>query len=108
RPLVLGVGTVTFLAGALRALRQHDLKLMLAFGTVNQLGVLMVVFGAGTASAAIAGWALLVAHALYKAALFMVVGILDHQTGTRDLRDLPALRDGWRGLEVVTILAAGS
>lgn len=108
RPLVLGVGTVTFLAGALRALRQHDLKLMLAFGTVSQLGLLMVLFGAGTASAAVAGWALLVAHALYKAALFMVVGILDHETGTRDLRELPAVGRGWRWVKVAAAVGAAS
>ena len=108
RPLVLTVGTVTFLAGALRALRQHDLKLMLAFGTVSQLGLMMLLFGAGTTSATTAGWALLVAHALYKAALFMVVGILEHQTGTRDLRELPALDRGWRWVKLIAAVSAAS
>jgi multicomponent Na+:H+ antiporter subunit A len=108
RPLVLGVGTVTFVLGALRALRQHDLKLMLAFGTVSQLGLMMVLFGAGTTSAAIAGWALLVAHALYKCALFMVVGILEHETGTRDLRELPALGRPWRWVKVAAAVSAAS
>ena len=108
RPLVLAVGCCTLVFGGLRALRQHDLKLLLAFGTVSQLGLLMVLFGAGTPAAATAGWVLLVAHAAFKAALFMVVGIIDHQTGTRDIRELPALRDGWRRVEVVTVLAAAS
>src|SRR3954449_9246184 len=98
RPLVCAVGGCSLVFGGLRALRQHDLKLLLAFGTVSQLGLLIVLFGVGTPAATTAGWVLLVAHAAFKAALFMVVGILDRQTGTRDIRDLPALRDGWRGL----------
>ena len=108
RPLVIAAGCSSLVFGGLRALRQHDLKLLLAFGTVSQLGLLMVLFGVGTPAATAAGWVLLVAHAAFKAALFMVVGIMDHQTGTRDIRDLPALRGGWRGLEVVTILSAVS
>ena len=74
RPLVLTAGCCTLVFGGLRALRQHDLKLLLAFGTVSQLGLLMVLFGAGTPATATAGWVLLVAHAAFKAALFMVVG----------------------------------
>ncbi|HEX2048639.1 MAG TPA: hydrogen gas-evolving membrane-bound hydrogenase subunit E [Acidimicrobiales bacterium] len=108
RPTVLAVGLVTLVAGGLRALRQHDLKLLLAFGTVSQLGLMMVLFGAGTPEATTAGWVLLVAHALFKAALFLVVGILDHQTGTRDIRELPALDRRWRGVEVVSAVSAAS
>src|SRR5687768_16541526 len=108
RPLVLTTGCCTIVFGGLRALREHDLKLLLAFGTVSQLGLLMVLFGAGTAATTTAGWALLVAHAAFKATLFMVVGILDHQTGTRDIRELPALGPHWRPVEVVTVLAAAS
>ena len=74
RPLVLAAGCCTLVFGGLRALRQHDLKLLLAFGTVSQLGLLMVLFGAGTPATVTAGWVLLVAHAAFKAALFMVVG----------------------------------
>ena len=94
------IGCSTLVFGGLRALRQHDLKLLLAFGTVSQLGLLMVLFGAGTPATTTAGWDLLVAHAAFKATLFMVVGIIDHQTGTRDIRTLPAaprrLAWGWR------------
>ncbi|HYD09012.1 MAG TPA: proton-conducting transporter membrane subunit, partial [Acidimicrobiales bacterium] len=108
RPMVLGVGCATMVFGGLRALRQHDLKLLLAFGTVSQLGLLVVLFGAGTPAATTAGWALLVAHAAFKATLFMVVGVIDHQTGTRDIRHLPPLAAGWRPIEVVTVLAAAS
>jgi multicomponent Na+:H+ antiporter subunit A len=108
RPVVVAVGCATFVFGGLRALRQHDLKLLLAFGTVSQLGLMVVLFGLGTRAAAIAAWELLVAHTAFKAALFMVVGIVDHQTGTRDIRVVPPLVEGWRGVRIVTLLAAAS
>jgi multicomponent Na+:H+ antiporter subunit A len=108
RPLVLTVGCATLVFGGLRALRQHDLKLLLAFGTVSQLGLLVILFGAGTRGTAIAGWMLLVAHALFKGALFMVVGMIDHHTGTRDIRDIPPLLGRWRPVGLVALLAAGS
>ena len=108
RPFVFTLGSATLLFGALRALRQHDLKLLLAFGTVSQLGLLMVLFGAGTPATATAGWVLLVAHAAFKAALFMVVGILDRSTGTRDLRHLPRLGGRWRAVELVSLVSVAS
>ena len=62
------------IAGGLRAWRQYDLKLLLAYGTVSQLGFLFVLFGTGVAGATLAGALLIVAHGFFKAALFMVVG----------------------------------
>ena len=56
RPIVLGLGAATMLVGGYRALRQTDLKLLLAFGTVSQLGFLMVLVGAGTARSPPPGW----------------------------------------------------
>jgi multicomponent Na+:H+ antiporter subunit A len=108
RPLVVGVGLVTMLAGGLRALRRYDLKQLLAFGTVSQLGFLMVLLGIGQPEATVAGCALLLAHGLFKAALFMVVGIVDHQAGTRDIRALPALGRGWTPTKVVAVVSAAS
>ena len=108
RPLVIGVGLTTMIAGGLRALRQYDLKLLLAFGTVSQLGFLVVLFGAGLPEATAAGCEMLVAHAVFKAALFMAVGTLDRHTGTRDLRDLPALGPRWRTFTIVTLILAAS
>ena len=108
RPVVFAVGGVTILAGGINALRQDDTKLMLAYGTVSQLGFMMVLFGAGSPGTALAGWVLLVAHALFKAALFMVVGILDRETGTRDLRHLPALGRPWWWIEATAAVGAAS
>lgn len=84
--VVLGCGTM--LLGGYRALRQHDLKLILAFGTVSQLGLIVLLVGLGTRATALAGLAMLGAHAMFKAALFLVVGVVDAATGTRDLRRL--------------------
>ncbi len=92
RGSVLTIGFVTMVVGGWRALRQNDLKLMLAFGTVSQLGFLFLLLGAGSAELLFGGLALLAAHTLFKAALFMVVGAIDHEAGTRDLRRLSGLR----------------
>ncbi|MFE7505058.1 Na+/H+ antiporter subunit A [Promicromonospora sp. NPDC057488] len=88
RVVVLVLGGTTLLLGGYRALKQHDLKLVLAFGTVSQLGLLTLLLGYGTRATALAGLALLGAHAMFKASLFLVVGVVDAATGTRDLRKL--------------------
>jgi multicomponent Na+:H+ antiporter subunit A len=108
RPLVVGVGLTTMVAGGLRALRPFDLKQLLAFGTISQLGFLTVLLGIGRPEATAAGCALLLAHGLFKAALFMVVGIVDHETGSRDIRTLPALDAGWRPTVAVAVVSAAS
>ncbi|MBD8062142.1 Na+/H+ antiporter subunit A [Oceanitalea stevensii] len=87
--LLLGGGTL--LLGGYRSLRQHDLKLLLAFGTVSQLGFIILLVGFGNRAAALAGLALLAAHAMFKASLFLVVGTIDWSVGTRDLRELTGL-----------------
>ncbi|MFP5072247.1 hydrogen gas-evolving membrane-bound hydrogenase subunit E [Pseudonocardia nantongensis] len=103
-PVVL-LGLATMLLGGWRALRQTDLKRLLAFGTVSQLGFLMVLFGTGSRVAALAGIALLLAHGLFKAPLFMVVGAIDKACGTRDLRELCGLGRRRVGLAVLSTLA---
>ncbi|MGC4962877.1 Na+/H+ antiporter subunit A [Gordonia sp. DT101] len=100
---VVVLGMVTMVLGGWRSLRELDLKLVLAFGTVSQLGFMAVLVGIGDANVAMAGITMLVAHALFKAALFMVVGIIDHSTGTRDIRKLARL--GHR-LPVLALTAA--
>ncbi|MET1006249.1 MAG: Na+/H+ antiporter subunit A, partial [Propionibacteriaceae bacterium] len=88
RPIVLTLGAATMILGGWRALRQYDIKVLLAYGTVSQLGFLIVLTGLGTRAAALGGLALLISHALFKSTLFLVVGIVDHSAGTRDLRKL--------------------
>ncbi|WP_345801036.1 Na+/H+ antiporter subunit A [Microbacterium sp. AZCO] len=91
RPLVVALGVFTMLLGGWQALRETDLKRILAFGTVSQLGLLTVVLGYGTRDAALAGLALLLGHALFKSSLFLVVGVIDRQLSTRDIRELSGL-----------------
>jgi multicomponent Na+:H+ antiporter subunit A len=108
RWIVLSAGSASMLLGGYRALRQHDLKLVLAFGTISQLGLLVILFGAGVPELAFAGCVLLLAHAAFKAALFLTVGIVDHQTHTRDLRSLTGLGRRWPVVAAGAGLAAAS
>lgn len=108
RPVVVGVGLATMLVGGYRALRQHDLKLILAYGTISQLGFLFVLFGTGAEAVVFAGVAVLLAHGLFKATLFMVAGIVDHEAGTRDIRRLDGLHRTLRPVAVIGCLAAAS
>lgn len=108
RPILVGLGVLTMLVGGWRALRQFDLKLVLAYGTVSQLGFLTVIVGYGTRDAALAGLALVTGHALFKSTLFLVVGIIDNRVGTRDLRKISGLGKQAPVLATIAILAAAS
>ncbi|MDX1689955.1 MAG: hydrogen gas-evolving membrane-bound hydrogenase subunit E [Acidimicrobiia bacterium] len=107
-PTVATLGTVTLFLGGWRALREHDLKRILAYGTLAQLGLLTLTAGVGTPAAVTAGLAMLLAHALFKAALFLVVGAVDAATGTRDVRRLAGLRHSMPALAAVAALAGAS
>ncbi|RJP53816.1 MAG: putative monovalent cation/H+ antiporter subunit A [Anaerolineaceae bacterium] len=98
-----GVGLLTMLAGSYLALFQSDLKRLLAYSTLSILGTLTMLIGLGTPRALEAVAVLLLAHALYKGALFLVAGALDHETGTRDVTKLGGL---FRAMPV-TAAAAG-
>jgi multicomponent Na+:H+ antiporter subunit A len=89
--LVILAGTSTLFLGAVMAYGQTDLKRLLAFTTVSGLGSLTLLLGLSTELAAQAAMIFLLVHALYKAALFLGVGTLDHEAGTRDLRQLAGL-----------------
>ncbi len=108
RPVVLIVASATMIVGGWRALRQHDLKLLLAYGTISQLGFMMLLFGMGVDDLAQAGIVVLIAHGAFKAALFMVVGIIDHQVGTRDVRRLHGFGPTWRPVTLISVVAASS
>ncbi|MGB6244341.1 Na+/H+ antiporter subunit A [Gordonia sp. (in: high G+C Gram-positive bacteria)] len=106
--LVIGLGVTTMILGGWRSLRELDLKLILAFGTVSQLGFITVLVGIGDANVAMAGLAMVVAHAMFKACLFMVVGIIDHSTGTRDIRKLARLGHRLPVLAAISAVAGAS
>ncbi|MCR2823591.1 Na+/H+ antiporter subunit A [Lederbergia panacisoli] len=102
--LVSGIGILTLLWGSFNAVKQTDLKAILAFSTVSQLGLIMSLLGVGSAAlhfkeldnniymaAVVAAVFHLINHATFKGSLFMVAGIVDHETGTRDIRRLGGL-----------------
>lgn len=108
RPTVVVLGVLTMLLAGWRAVREYDLKLILAFGTVSYLGLITLMVGTGGQDMMLAGLAMLCAHAMFKAALFMVVGIIDHVTGTRDIRRLAWLGDRAKPLLVIAVGATAS
>ncbi|MEJ2646768.1 MAG: proton-conducting transporter membrane subunit [Gammaproteobacteria bacterium] len=90
--VLVGVGTLTAVWAAVLALRERDLKRILARSTVSALGTLTLLIGLPNEGAALAVIAFLFAHALYKAPLFFVAGNIDHATGTRSIDHLMGLR----------------
>ncbi|MEW9856623.1 monovalent cation/H+ antiporter subunit A [Novosphingobium sp. M1R2S20] len=90
--LIVGtVGLITFVIGAWAAVFQQDLKSLLAYSTISHLGIITLLLGLGTPLGLVAAVFHTVNHATFKASLFMAAGIIDHETGTRDLRRLSGL-----------------
>jgi multicomponent K+:H+ antiporter subunit A len=85
-------GLVTLLLGAYTAIFQHDLKGLLAYSTISHLGLITVLLGLNSRVALVAAIFHIMNHATFKASLFMAAGIIDHETGTRDIRRLNGLR----------------
>ncbi|MDF1628552.1 MAG: putative monovalent cation/H+ antiporter subunit A [Alcanivoracaceae bacterium] len=101
---VLGsVGAITLFIGIWLALRSTGIKKVLAYSTVMALGTLTMLIGLGTDIALSAAMAFLLAHSLYKGALFMIAGIIDHGTGSKDLRDTGGL---FRAMPVTAVTAS--
>ncbi|MGC8799281.1 MAG: hydrogen gas-evolving membrane-bound hydrogenase subunit E [Chloroflexus sp.] len=100
---VVGGTTMTF--AAIVAMRQFDLKAMLAYTTISMLGALTMQIGLGGKYGAEGVATNILAHALYKSALFMLAGVIDHECGTRDLRRLGGLRSYMPITMVITALA---
>ncbi|HDP88966.1 MAG TPA: monovalent cation/H+ antiporter subunit A [Thioalkalivibrio sp.] len=100
--LVGSAGLLTFLVGAFIALFQHDLKGLLAYSTISHLGLITLLFGIGTPLAAVAGVFHIINHAIFKASLFMAAGIIDHESGSRDMRRLNGL---WKYMPHTALLA---
>lgn len=103
--LLVPVGLLTMVTGTLLALRASDLKRVLAYSTVVSLGTLVMLIGLPHPMAATAVVTFLLAHALYKASLFMVAGIVDHATGTRDASRLGGLARTMPVTTLVVVLA---
>ncbi|GAA3669824.1 Na+/H+ antiporter subunit A [Microbacterium marinilacus] len=108
RPVIVTLGVFTMLLGGVQALRESDLKRILAFGTVSQLGFISVVIGYGTRDAALAGLALLLGHALFKSTLFLVVGVIDRQLSTRDIDELSGVGRQAPVMAVISFVAVAS
>ncbi|MEJ5928767.1 DUF4040 family protein [Corynebacterium sp. H128] len=89
--LLMGVGMTTAIMAALFAIQKTDLKQLTAYSTVSHLGWLVAVIGVGTPFALAAALLHTLAHAMFKSSLFMLIGVVDHQTGTRDIRRLGPL-----------------
>ncbi|AWB47557.1 monovalent cation/H+ antiporter subunit A [Gemmobacter aquarius] len=101
--IVTGAGLATLLVGAKVAIFKDDLKALLAYSTISHLGLITMLLGLGTPAAATVALFHILNHATFKAALFLTAGIVDHETGTRDLRLLGGLR---RAMPVTFAIAA--
>ncbi len=101
-------GGLTLVVGTTLAIRQTDLKLQLAYTTVSSLGVLVMLIGFGSEHAVEAAALYLVAHSLFKGALFMVAGIIDHETGMRDITRLSGLMRAMPLTWIIALAAAFS
>lgn len=102
---LVGVGLTTLAIGALFALVQRDLKAALAYSTISQLGALVALIGLPEAHGIKAAMLGIIAHALYKCALFLVAGGVDHATGTRLIERLGGLWQRMGGFAAVSALA---
>ncbi len=89
--IVTTIGLVTFCFAAFLAIFQHDLKGLLAYSTISHLGLIVCLIGLGSPLAIAAAVFHVLNHASFKAALFMIAGVIDHEAGTRDLRKLGGL-----------------
>ena len=90
--LVGGAGLATLLIGGYAAMFQNDLKGLLAYSTISHLGLITLLLGLNSPLAAVAAVFHIMNHATFKASLFMAAGIIDHESGTRDIRRLSGLR----------------
>lgn len=89
--IVGGAGACTLLLGAYAAMFQNDLKGLLAYSTISHLGLITLLLGLNSPLAAVAAVFHILNHATFKASLFMAAGIIDHESGTRDIRKLSGL-----------------
>ncbi len=106
--LVCGAGAVSLLLGTFLALYQRDMKGVLAYSTIGHLGLITFLLGMSTELALVAAVFHMVNHATFKASLFMATGVIDHETGTRDLKRLSGLRRAMPITALLATVAAGA
>ncbi len=106
--IVGGAGLTTLLLGAYAAMFQNDLKGLLAYSTISHLGLITLLLGLNSPLAAVAAVFHMMNHATFKASLFMSVGIIDHETGTRDMRRLDGLFRSMPITGTLAIVACGA
>ncbi len=106
--LVCGAGAITLLLGTFLAIYQRDMKGVLAYSTIGHLGLITFLLGMSTELALIAAVFHMLNHATFKASLFMATGVVDHETGTRDLKRLNGLRRAMPITALLATVAAGA
>ena len=106
--IIGGAGLFTLLLGSFVAIFQHDLKGLLAYSTISHLGLITVLLGIGTPLSVVAAIFHTLNHAVFKASLFMAAGIIDHETGTRDMRILRGLYKAIPFTATLAIVASAS
>lgn len=100
------VGLITMVCASLLTLRETDLKRILAYSTISALGIMVLLIGIPHPAANVALLVFLIVHALYKASLFLIAGIIDHETGTRDISQLGALAKKMPLTAIAAVLAS--
>lgn len=106
--LLVSAGLLTALFGAVTAVKQDDLKALLAYSTMSQLGLLVATVGIGTPAALTAAVVHTIAHACFKAALFMMIGVVEHEAGTRNYSELTRMRLKMPVTKAIVLIAAAS
>ena len=106
--LVGGTGAATLLFGSFAAMFQSDLKRLLAYSTISHLGLITLLLGLNSPLAAVAAVFHTMNHATFKASLFMAAGIIDHETGTRDIRRLSGLIHAMPRTGILAMVATGA
>ena len=106
--LVGGAGAITLLLGGFCAMFQRDLKALLAYSTISHLGLITLLLGLNSPLAAVAAVFHVMNHATFKASLFMAAGIIDHETGTRDIRKLSGLMRPMPITSTLAVIASAS
>ncbi len=106
--LIAGAGMATLLLGSFFAIFQHDLKGLLAYSTISHLGLIVALLGIGSPLGVVAAIFHTLNHAIFKASLFMAAGIIDHESGTRDMRLLRGLRHALPFTATLAIVASGA